>query len=267
MIALVTVVLIGHVLGDANFGRMQMAVTYSALASIVADFGFATLYVREGARRPDLVQRLLGFAMSMRVFLTAVAGPLLFAGLWFAGIQSLWLPAFAIIFIGGYLQLLRSTLYATQRLNFEIAEIIPESLLLLGLVVLGAHTEKIRPVLARLPVLITENPAWSEGMAASIRAGVTTLQQFSRGLDAALITLCDQPAFSADTIAQLTAAQRSTGRSIVAARYAGRHGAPALHGPYKQEVVVARPVVTVKASLCLDASGLDRKATQRWLQR
>jgi len=139
VIALVTVVLIGHVLGDANFGRMQTAVTYSALASIVADFGFATLYVREGARRPDLVQRLLGFAMSMRVFLTAVAGPLLFAGLWFAGIQSLWLPAFAIIFIGGYLQLLRSTLYATQRLNFEIAEIIPESLLLLGLVVLGAH--------------------------------------------------------------------------------------------------------------------------------
>ena len=44
-----------------------------------------------------------------------------------------------VCLVGGYLQLLRSTLYATQRLNFEIAEIIPESLLLLGLVVLGAH--------------------------------------------------------------------------------------------------------------------------------
>src|SRR5437588_764499 len=44
-----------------------------------------------------------------------------------------------LILVGGYLQLLRSTLYATQRLNFEIAEIVPESLLLLGLVVLGAH--------------------------------------------------------------------------------------------------------------------------------
>ena len=95
-------------------------------------------------------------------------------------------------------------------------------------VVLGAHAEKIRPVLARLPVLVTENPAWAEGMAASIRAGITTLRQFSRRLDAALIALCDQPAFSAATIAQLLAAQRSTGRSIVAARYGGRHAAPAL---------------------------------------
>ena len=95
-------------------------------------------------------------------------------------------------------------------------------------VVLGAHEEKIRPVLARLPVLVADNPAWSEGMASSIRVGVTTLQQFSRALDAALVALCDQPTFSAATIAQLVAAQRSTGRSIVAARYAGRQGAPAL---------------------------------------
>jgi molybdenum cofactor cytidylyltransferase len=95
-------------------------------------------------------------------------------------------------------------------------------------VVLGANTEQIRPVLARLPVLITENAAWAEGMAASIRAGIATLQQFSRHLDAALIALCDQPAFSVDTIAQLVGRQKTTGRSIVAARYAGRNGAPAL---------------------------------------
>jgi molybdenum cofactor cytidylyltransferase len=95
-------------------------------------------------------------------------------------------------------------------------------------VVLGAHAEAIRPALARLPVLITENAAWSEGMAASIRAGVTTLRQFSRSLDAALIALCDQPAFSADVIAQLVAARHATGRSIVAASYRGRKGAPAL---------------------------------------
>lgn len=95
-------------------------------------------------------------------------------------------------------------------------------------VVLGAQVEQIRPVLARRPVLIAENPAWPEGMAASIRAGVTTLRQFSRNLDAALIALCDQPAFSSDVIAQLVARQRATGRSIVAAHYAGRNGAPAL---------------------------------------
>jgi molybdenum cofactor cytidylyltransferase len=95
-------------------------------------------------------------------------------------------------------------------------------------VVVGANSDAIRATLARWPVLLTENPAWAEGMASSIRAGIATLGQFSRALDGALIALCDQPAFSADTIAQLVAAQRTTGRSIVAAHYAGRHGAPAL---------------------------------------
>jgi molybdenum cofactor cytidylyltransferase len=95
-------------------------------------------------------------------------------------------------------------------------------------VVLGAHAEKIRPVLARLPVLIADSPAWAEGMAASIRAGVTTLRQFSRALDGALIALCDQPAFSPEVIAHLVAAQRTSGRSIAAAHYHGRNGAPAL---------------------------------------
>jgi molybdenum cofactor cytidylyltransferase len=95
-------------------------------------------------------------------------------------------------------------------------------------VVLGANAERIRPVLARFPVLITENASWPEGMAASIRAGVTTLQQFSRHLDAALLALCDQPAFSAATIAQLIELQRTSSRGIVAARYSGRNGAPAL---------------------------------------
>jgi molybdenum cofactor cytidylyltransferase len=95
-------------------------------------------------------------------------------------------------------------------------------------VVLGAHAEKIRPLLARHPVLISENPAWAEGMASSVRAGIATLQEFSRSLDAALIAVCDQPAFSPDVIAALIAAQRATGRSIAAARYRGRHGVPAL---------------------------------------
>lgn len=95
-------------------------------------------------------------------------------------------------------------------------------------VVLGANAEAIRPSLARLPVLIAENPAWAEGMASSIRAGVATLRQFSRSLDGTVIALCDQPAFSAGTIQRLREAQRATGAGIVAARYGGRSGAPAL---------------------------------------
>ena len=95
-------------------------------------------------------------------------------------------------------------------------------------VVLGANAEKIRPLLVRHPIIIVENAAWIEGMASSIRTGISTLRQFSRRLEAALVTLCDQPGLTADVIAQLVQTQRTTKGRIVASRYNGRNGAPAL---------------------------------------
>lgn len=95
-------------------------------------------------------------------------------------------------------------------------------------VVLGAQAEALRPELAALPVQIALNPDWEEGMASSIRAGVTALRNFSRALDAALIALCDQPHFSSQTIARLVDARRDSGRPIAAAADAGRLSAPAL---------------------------------------
>lgn len=95
-------------------------------------------------------------------------------------------------------------------------------------VVLGANAEEIRPVLAKHPVLIVENPAWVEGLASSLRAGIAALQQFSRSLAGAIVALCDQPGFSSEVVARLIETQVATGRSIVAARYAGRNGVPAL---------------------------------------
>ncbi|ACB73999.1 nucleotidyltransferase family protein [Opitutus terrae] len=96
------------------------------------------------------------------------------------------------------------------------------------IVVLGASADLIRPLLAKHPVLVVENPAWAEGMASSLRTGIATLQQFSRSVDGAIIALCDQPGFSADVIRRLISRQQETGRSIVAAHYEGRNGVPAL---------------------------------------
>jgi CTP:molybdopterin cytidylyltransferase MocA len=97
-------------------------------------------------------------------------------------------------------------------------------------VVLGAHREQLRPTLARLPVICADNLHWAEGMAGSLRIGLTTVDQFSRAVPRALITLCDQPAFSAAAVRQLQSASNAGGRGIAAARYAGRCGAPALFG-------------------------------------
>ncbi len=95
-------------------------------------------------------------------------------------------------------------------------------------VVLGSHAEEIRPLLARRPVIITENSAWPEGLASSVRSGIETLQQFSRDLDAALFAVCDQPAFSAEIVQRLISALPADLGSIAAARYAGRNGVPAI---------------------------------------
>ncbi len=95
-------------------------------------------------------------------------------------------------------------------------------------VVLGAHAALIRPTLARLPVLIAENLAWAEGMASSLRAGLDTLNAFSPRMDAALFALCDQPAFSAEVVTRFLNTHQALGHSIIAARYGGHLGAPAL---------------------------------------
>lgn len=96
------------------------------------------------------------------------------------------------------------------------------------IVVLGAHADTIRPTLARHPVLVAENPAWAEGMASSLRAGLAVLNAFSLRVDAAIVALCDQPAFSTVIIQRLLDTQQRAGTSLVAARYNDHLGAPAL---------------------------------------
>jgi molybdenum cofactor cytidylyltransferase len=95
-------------------------------------------------------------------------------------------------------------------------------------VVLGAHAATIRPEIVRLPVLIVENREWEEGLASSIRAGVGVLESFSLSLEAAVLLACDQPQLGTDAISRLVDSSVTTGKSIVAARYDGHPGPPAL---------------------------------------
>jgi len=97
-----------------------------------------------------------------------------------------------------------------------------------AVVVLGAHRDAVRPEVARLPVLVADNLAWEEGLASSIRAGIQILDTFSLSLDAGLLVVVDQPAFSPAAIARLADAALRSGKSIVAARYDGHLGPPVL---------------------------------------
>ena len=139
VIALLAVIIIGNYLDPTRFGEMQTAVTYVGLVGTVTDLGFSALYVREGARHTDQLSRYWNNVASLKVIGAVVGLPLIFAALYIAGVRFLLWPAFAILVLSGYQLLLRNTLYAMQRLTFEIVEIIPETLLVFVLVVIGVH--------------------------------------------------------------------------------------------------------------------------------
>jgi O-antigen/teichoic acid export membrane protein len=139
IIALVAVIAIGNSLGDTRFGEMQTAVTYVSLVGVFTDLGFSALYVREGARDTGSIGRFLNNVASVKLLLSVVGLPLLFGFLYLAGLRSLLLPSFAILVLSGYQLLLRNSLYAMQSLTFEIIEIVPETAIVLALVLLGTH--------------------------------------------------------------------------------------------------------------------------------
>jgi O-antigen/teichoic acid export membrane protein len=139
IIALVAVIAIGNSLGDTSFGEMQTAVTYVGLVGVFTDLGFSALYVREGARNTAALSRFWSNVASLKLLLSVIGLPLLFATLYVAGLRSLLWPSFAILVLSGYQLLLRSTLYAMQRLGWEIVEIVPEAVVLLVLAVIGAR--------------------------------------------------------------------------------------------------------------------------------
>jgi O-antigen/teichoic acid export membrane protein len=136
--ALGSVIVIGNSLGPNAFGEMQTAVTYGAIVSVVADLGLSTLYLREGARRPERLGRFLDNMLTLRLPLFAAAILILFGALWLVGLHSLVVATAALLVSSGLQLLLRISFFALQRVKFVVVETVPEALLLLGLVVIGA---------------------------------------------------------------------------------------------------------------------------------
>jgi CTP:molybdopterin cytidylyltransferase MocA len=92
-------------------------------------------------------------------------------------------------------------------------------------VVTGCRAADMGATLDGLPVTILENPAWEEGMASSIRAGVAALAPGTSGV---LLLLCDQPAVDAELLSRLQAAHRADPEAVVACGYGGTLGVPTL---------------------------------------
>ncbi len=95
-------------------------------------------------------------------------------------------------------------------------------------VVLGAQAERLEHEVRQFPIRLVHNSHWADGMSSSIRAGIGELAKAGNHSGAAVLMLCDQPLITPQTLDRLVAAHRSTGRLIVASRYGGTVGAPAL---------------------------------------
>ncbi|MFI8826153.1 NTP transferase domain-containing protein [Streptomyces sp. NPDC053431] len=108
-------------------------------------------------------------------------------------------------------------------------------------VVLGAGADRVRAQ-ARLPgCVLVDNPDWAEGMGSSLRVGLASLRAEVLPVDAALVSLVDQPGIGPEAVARVRAAYRSRD-SLVAASYGGRRGHPVLFGADRWAAVAAGAV-------------------------
>ena len=60
-------------------------------------------------------------------------------------------------------------------------------------VVLGASADVILQSIINYPITIVQNDKWEEGMASSVRAGISELTKIIPNAQSAILLLCDQP--------------------------------------------------------------------------
>jgi molybdenum cofactor cytidylyltransferase len=94
--------------------------------------------------------------------------------------------------------------------------------------ILGANASQLTPITENKDISVVYNPEWQEGMASSIRYGLTALLESAAGTEAVIFMVCDQPHVTAALLKDLIAAHQHSGKKIVASQYADTIGIPAL---------------------------------------
>ena len=98
------------------------------------------------------------------------------------------------------------------------------------IVVTGFEETKVAEVLKGDDVLLCSNTGWEEGIASSIRAGLSAVLEFPEKPGSVLFLVCDQPALDRILIRRLLAAHAARVGGITACRYSNTLGTPALFG-------------------------------------
>ncbi|WP_255154449.1 NTP transferase domain-containing protein [Ferruginibacter sp. HRS2-29] len=88
--------------------------------------------------------------------------------------------------------------------------------------------ETLKDLLPAQKATILVNEDAVSGLSSSIRKGILSAQEKLPDMDAVILMPCDQPFVTTAILNELLAQHKSTGKGIVAARYAGTFGTPAL---------------------------------------
>lgn len=94
--------------------------------------------------------------------------------------------------------------------------------------VLGARKDLILDEVKGLDVPVAFNELWTEGIAGSIKRGLTQLLEKAPALAAVVILVCDQPFLTSEIIKNLVSIYSDTGKPIIASSYHGALGTPVL---------------------------------------
>ena len=93
-------------------------------------------------------------------------------------------------------------------------------------VVLGAEAETVQNEMAGNDVHIVKNAEWKEGMASSIRCGISAMVEISPAGEGVILMVCDQPFVTASLLNDLISAHQKTGKPVVACGYEDTFGPP-----------------------------------------
>jgi molybdenum cofactor cytidylyltransferase len=93
------------------------------------------------------------------------------------------------------------------------------------IVVIGYEAKSMHAAVADLPVCCITNLDWKEGMASSLRAGVTALPTQA---EATLLLVCDQPSLDTALLRSMLTAHHSQRGTMVACTYGDTRGIPAI---------------------------------------
>jgi len=95
-------------------------------------------------------------------------------------------------------------------------------------VVTGFYHMAMLPLLQTEAVMVVYNERWEDGMAGSIKTGLTALLEQHPALDSVMILVSDQPFITRSLLLQMIQTQETSDKGIVAALYNGIKGTPVL---------------------------------------